>query len=149
MLHGREVDPILTGTKACQKRAWKHYHKFECSMFSETPGMYTFTRALYRLLNMNKYQLLSLDQWSALYALQPNIREYLSTKIAGLATDACEAARFRTNTDLGASEVLILYFIVSTRLRYGRANLLIYPMFSCIPTLYPFSKQKVGISVQV
>ena len=88
-------------------------------MFSETPGMYAFTRALYRLLNMNKYQLLSPDQWSALHVLQHNIGEYLSTEIAEVAIDASEAARFRTNTDLRASEALILYFIVSTQLRYG------------------------------
>lgn len=83
-------------------------------MFSETPNMYATTRALYRLLNMNKHQLLSREQWLALHRLQPHTEEHLSTANSVLIIGVCEAARSRTDTDLSSSEVLTLYCTVRT-----------------------------------
>ncbi|KAF2799508.1 SET domain-containing protein [Melanomma pulvis-pyrius CBS 109.77] len=101
-------------SKACQKKAWKRYHKYECVMFSEAPNMHPRTRALYRLLNMNKNELLSNELWVALNGLQPHVKEHLSTANAELVIGASQFARARTDTDLSISEVLSLYCTLLT-----------------------------------
>ena len=101
-------------SQTCQRKAWKRYHKYECAMFSQDPDMYPRTRALYRLLNMHKHDLLSSEQWAALNGLQPHVGEHVSSANAQAVVGASEHARSRTGTELGFSEVLTLHCTVRT-----------------------------------
>ncbi|KAH6614323.1 hypothetical protein C7974DRAFT_74191 [Boeremia exigua] len=101
-------------SKTCQRKAWKRYHKHECTIFSETPNMPARTRALYRLLNMDKLQLLSRETWSGLYGLQPHIKEHLTSTNCVAILGARKSARDRTGTDRTSDEVLTLYCTVLT-----------------------------------
>jgi hypothetical protein len=83
-------------------------------MFSEAPSMNARTRALYRLLNINRHQLLSREQWLGLHGLQPHTEQHLSSTYAATIIGASESARSRTGTDLSSDEVLPLYCTVRT-----------------------------------
>lgn len=83
-------------------------------MFSEAPDMYPRTRALYRLINLNKHQLLSPEQWLALYRLKSQIEQHLSTANRVNIIGASEFAGSRTDTNLSFSEVLTLHCTVRT-----------------------------------
>lgn len=76
--------------------------------------MYARTRALYRLLNMDKHQLLSREQRFGLYGLQPHTEEHLSSTDSATIIGASESARSRTGTDLSSDEVLTLFCTVRT-----------------------------------
>jgi hypothetical protein len=83
-------------------------------MLSETPELYSRTRALYRLLNIQRQQLLSREQWAGLQRLEPHVKEHLSSANTEAVINAPQMARFRTGTDLSPGEVLNLYCIVRT-----------------------------------
>lgn len=107
-------------TKACQKKAWKHYHKVECVMLFENPDLYPRTRALYRLLNINKHRHLSREQWLAVQELQSNVIEHLGSANSESVIASSDLARSCTGTDLRSSEVLILHCTV--RIESGKGD---------------------------
>jgi hypothetical protein len=74
--------------------------------------MHARTRALYRLLNVHKHQLLSPEQWSGLHSLQPHTGGHLSSTNAATTIVASESAMSRTGTDLSSAEVLTLFCTV-------------------------------------
>jgi hypothetical protein len=77
-------------------------------MFSEMPGMFPRTRALYRVLNMKQHGLLTDRHWAGLMALQPHVDKHLLTANREGIIGAAATAKSRIQTDLGITEVLNL-----------------------------------------
>jgi hypothetical protein len=83
-------------------------------MFSEAPTLNARTRALHRLLNIQKHQLLSREQWFGLGGLQPHTEGHLSSTDSASIIGAYVSARSRTGTDLSSYQVLTSYCTVRT-----------------------------------
>jgi hypothetical protein len=83
-------------------------------MFSETPTMYTRTRALYRLLNTQKHRLISDEQWLSIQKLRSHVDEHCSGDDSDAIANASGSATARTGTELSIHEVVNLYCTVST-----------------------------------
>jgi hypothetical protein len=81
-------------------------------MFSERPTLYARTRALYRLLNMHKHELLSRQQWEALMWLKSLVDKRVCGADAQVITGTSLQAESRTQTDLGFLDVLAIYCTV-------------------------------------
>jgi hypothetical protein len=86
--------------------------------------MHPRTRALYRLLNIHKHQLLPHEHCFGLHILQPHIEEHLRSTYSATIMGACESARSRTSTDLSYDDVLALYCTVRTILKIKHSYLL-------------------------
>ncbi|TLD15283.1 hypothetical protein PspLS_10710 [Pyricularia sp. CBS 133598] len=63
-------------SQACQRNAWKNFHKLECkSVLSEAPDMEPTTLAMYRLLLLRKAGRFTERQWKALMQLESHFEE--------------------------------------------------------------------------
>lgn len=93
----------------CQIKAWRSYHKYECQVFVALPDLPPMTRALYRLLNKRKHDLVTTEQWEGLRNLQSHQQNHMTSTNAQAILGACVAARDFTGTDLELLSIQGLY----------------------------------------
>jgi len=66
--------------QACQKRAWKRYHKFECHILKETPQLPPTSLALYRILCLDNEGKVPDGTWMAIQGLESSFDKYDETE---------------------------------------------------------------------
>ncbi|KUI68447.1 Histone-lysine N-methyltransferase SMYD3 [Cytospora mali] len=57
-------------SKACQSKAWKSYHKYECALMKQNPDVLSVDQALCRLLYWHKKKAISKDDFQIIAALE-------------------------------------------------------------------------------
>ncbi|KAF2847598.1 hypothetical protein T440DRAFT_520728 [Plenodomus tracheiphilus IPT5] len=102
-------------SKACQKKAWRKHHKYECALLGQYTELTALTRVLYRLIEIHKHKLTSNNFRASMFKLQNNFIQHLKSANAKSIWDASEHATLVTKTTLDPIRVVDLYGMVCTR----------------------------------
>jgi hypothetical protein len=117
-------------------------------MFSEAPSLYARTRALYRLLNMHRHELLSRQQWEALMWLKSFVDKHVCGADAQVITGTSLQAKSRTQIDLGSLDVLAIHCTVRLFIK-SRDLVLTYVSHQLVTNCLAYIPQREERSVPV
>ena len=104
---------LISFRKNCQLNAWRRYHQHECPILSEKNDMHARTRALYRLIIMQKAGLIDAEQWDAVKHLETYHAKHLRGPISTAIVNTSISAGMKTN--MRVSEVQKIYCAVCYR----------------------------------